>query len=84
MKDLYDILTEELAGFGLTVSHADESYGGFFITCTSSGQFAATVGGEYTDSCGTLRGQFVISPNYDYIRQTLQGAVYDYVRQHTA
>ena len=81
MIDLFNILTEELADFGLTVSRAHNSYNGFIITCASSGQFAATVGGQFTTSCDGIRGQYVISPNYAHIEQTLQGAVATFTTQ---
>ena len=54
---------------------AKKSNNGFIITCASSGQFAATVGGQFTTSYDGIRGKFAISPAYSYIAQTLQGAI---------
>ena len=75
MADLFKILSDELDGYGLTVTEGDERYGGFIVTCKSSGQFAATICRKLDMVCGWLEGQFVLSPNYSHLSHVLLNCV---------
>ena len=75
MADLLKILSDELDGYGLTVTEGDEKHGGFVVTCKSSGQFAAAICRKFDTSFGSLEGQFVLSPNYDYLSGILANCV---------
>ena len=81
MADLFKILSDELDGYGLEVTKGEEIHGGYIVTSKGSGQFAATIGRRFFESCGDIEGQFVISSNYSHMSHVLANCVAKFRRE---